>query len=612
MAISKQNKCPWRRPAKGGHRRLAAEASKAFNYVSGFANRMFEDDDEKARRLASEGPSDFGSCPVGDADDDPVYIHFYLMQGDKILKIPSASGIDVNDDGSVKKALKETRQNELFLTVDLTDPRLAYDKGGKGVKVVIKTDNAVPHGILCEVKAFGWFGRQRVLWGGVLFFITFVGVLAEKFHRVYATFFGSFLALVMVGTLYDRPTFQTAASLIDWSTLALLYAMMANVHILATTGFFQWSAARVVIFAKGDVKKLFYCLTVGTGVLSMFLDNVTTVMLFGPVTISIAKEIGKNPVPFYLAETICATVGGTATLIGDPPNVVIGNKLGLGFVEMICVNGPLVIVLLFTASFILSFRFPGTVEGKVEIDEVALAEENPITDPEKFKVVGIVFLGIMASLFTHPIHHKEAAWFMIFGEFLLCILLMTHNYRAASSAVEYDTLLFFAMLFVLVECLAELGVIRTIADGIVYCITLAPYQYQALLAQELILIVSCYGSAFLESLPYTACMCGILKDMATRPELSHISVKGLSYALSVGACVGGIGSIMGSSANLVCISISERYSGDDTPKVEGKMFLQHGLPVLCVLTVISAIYQFFFFIVFADITLPLLGEQSYD
>jgi Na+/H+ antiporter NhaD/arsenite permease-like protein len=288
---------------------------------------------------------------------------------------------------------------------------------------------------------------------------------------------------------------------------------------------------------------------------------------------------------------------------------VIGNKLGLGFVEMICVNGPLVIVLLVTASWMLSHRFPGVVEGKVEIDEEALAEENPITDPEKFKVVAIVFLGIMASLFTHPIHHKEAAWFMIFGEFVLCILLLTHNYGIASSAVEYDTLLFFATLFVLVECLAELGVIRTIADGIVMCITSVPKEYQAVLAQELILIVSCYGSAFLESLPYTACMCGILRDMATRPELSHISVKGLSYALSVGACVGGIGSIMGSSANLVCISISERYSGDDTPKVEGRMFLQHGLPVLCVLTVISAIYQFFFFIVFADVTLPLLGEE---
>jgi Na+/H+ antiporter NhaD/arsenite permease-like protein len=529
------------------------------------------------------------------------------MQGGKILPIPEGSGIDRNPDGSIKKPLVEEKENELFLTVDLTDPALEYDMKGDRVKIIIKTDHNEAHGLLCEVISFGWFGRQRVIWGAILFCITFVGVLAEKFHRIYATFFGSFLALVMVGTLYDRPTFQTAASKIDWGTLALLYAMMANVHILATTGFFQWSAARVVIFANGDIKKLFYYLTVGTGVLSMFLDNVTTVMLFGPVTISIAKEIGKSPVPFYLAETICATVGGTATLIGDPPNVVIGNKLKLGFVEMIGVNGPLVIVLLFTSSWLLSRRFPDDVQGMAEIDKDALAEENPITDPEKFKVVGIVFLGIIVALFTHPIHHKEAAWFMIVGEFILCIFLLTHKYHDASSAVEYDTLLFFAMLFVLVECLAELGVIRTIADGIVFCITLVPKEYQPLLAQELILIVSCYGSAFLESLPYTATMCGILQDMATRPELSHISVKGLAYALSVGACVGGIGSIMGSSANLVCISISERYSGDGTPKVEGSMFLQHGLPVLCVLTVIAAVYQYFFFIFFADYTLPLLA-----
>jgi Na+/H+ antiporter NhaD/arsenite permease-like protein len=532
----------------------------------------------------------------------------YLMQGNTILKIPPGSGLDVNDDGSLKKSMKEDKQNELFLTVDLTDSAFKFDNSGDQLKVVIRTDNHEPHGVMCEVRPFGWFGRMRVYWGFIIFAFTFVGVLAEQFHRLYATFFGSFAALVMVGTLYDRPTFQTAASLIDWGTLALLYAMMANVHILATTGFFQWSAARVVIFANGDVKKLFYCLTMSTGILSMFLDNVTTVMLFGPVTISIAKEIGRNPVPFYLAETICATIGGTATLIGDPPNVVIGNKLGLGFVEMIFVNGPLVIVLLTTSSFLLSRRFPGEVEGKVDVDAEAIAEENPITDPEKFKVVAIVFLGIIVSLFTHPIHHKEAAWFMLIGMFVMCILLLTHTFNVASSAVEYDTLMFFAMLFVLVECLAELGVIRTIADGIVFAITTVPMDYQPLLAQMMILVVSCYGSAFLESLPYTACMCGILKDMQTRPELSHISIKGLSYALSVGACVGGIGSIMGSSANLVCMSICERYCDENTPKVEGKMFMQYGLPVLTVCAVIAAAYQYCFFILFADITLPLLGE----
>jgi Na+/H+ antiporter NhaD/arsenite permease-like protein len=353
-----------------------------------------------------------------------------------------------------------------------------------------------------------------------------------------------------------------------------------------------------VIFAQGNVKKLFYCLTIATGFLSMFLDNVTTVMLFGPVTISIAKEVGRNPVPFYLAETICATIGGTATLIGDPPNVVIGNKLGLDFFEMIVVNFPLVVVLLFTGSWILSKRFPGEVEGTVEIDVEQLKKDNPITDPEKFKVVAIIFLGITLSLFFHPIHHKEAAWFMLVGEFILCLLLLRHDYHAASSAVEYDTLLFFAMLFVLVECLAELGVIRTIADGIVYGIMSAPIEHQPLVAQMLILVVSCYGSAFLESLPYTACMCSILKDMGRREEMSHISTKALAYALSVGACVGGIGSIMGSSANLVCISISARYSGEDTPTVQGSMFLKHGLPVLHVCTVLSCIYQFFWFIQF--------------
>jgi Na+/H+ antiporter NhaD/arsenite permease-like protein len=573
LAVPSSSEHPWSRPAGGGHRMLQRESCT---------------DDLCDRMLGSSESS--------------TKVFLSVLQDDKTLMIPDKAGVLVDE---VPLSLRYDEQAELFLSVDLLS--LAEYEKDRPIDVVVKTNSDTYIGLLCEVKAFGWFGSKRVIFGGILFMFTFVAILAEKFHRIYATFLGSFSALCMVALIYDRPDFGIATGHVDFGTLGLLYAMMANVHILATTGFFQWAAARAVIFANGNVKKLFYCLTISTGFLSMFLDNVTTVMLFGPVTISIAKEINRNPVPFYLAETICATIGGTATLIGDPPNVVIGNVLKLDFFEMIVVNLPLVIVLLFTGSFILSKKFPNDVEGNVEVDVEQLKEDNPITDPEKFKVVAVIFAGIILSLFCHPIHHKEAAWFMLVGEFILCMLLLTHNYHGASSAVEYDTLLFFAMLFVLVECLAELGVIRTMADGIVATIKEAPIEHQPLVAQMLILVVSCYGSAFLESLPYTACMCSILKDLGRREEMSHISVKALAYALSVGACVGGIGSIMGSSANLVCISISERYSGDDTPKVTGSMFLKHGLPVLHVCTILACIYQYFFFIQF-DMGCTIFGE----
>eukprot|EP00392_Amoebophrya_sp_AT5.2_P017170 g17493.t1 len=212
--------------------------------------------------------------------------------------------------------------------------------------------------------------------------------------------------------------------------------------------------------------------------------------------------------------------------------------------------------------------------------------------------VSAVFAGICLALFLSPVHGQEAACFL--GMLLLCFLLTSHEVHHVLEAVEWDVLLFFASLFVLVESLAELGLIRMVGDLIGQVIRNIDGANRLSVAMVLILWVSSMGSAFLESLPYTTTMCYLLLALQTQEEELGIEVHKLSYALSVGACVGGIGSIMGSSANLVAMGICERYLPKDAPvghRIQGRDFLRYGFPTLCVLTAVATLYQWLVFCV---------------
>lgn len=215
---------------------------------------------------------------------------------------------------------------------------------------------------------------------------------------------------------------------------------------------------RVTELAKGNVTALFFLLTNLTGFLSAFLDNVTCVLLIGPVTIKLCEQIGVDPVPFYLTETIAATIGGTATLIGDPPNVVIGNKIGIGFNDFLVFNGPLVLIIMPLATIVQYYRFRHHFKGvKVVLDMETLKSENKIHDEKALLFCGIMFCGIFLALFLSPIHGKEAAWFCLLGMLGAAVTISTHDIRRLLHHVEWDTILFFAALFVFVESLAELG-----------------------------------------------------------------------------------------------------------------------------------------------------------
>jgi Na+/H+ antiporter NhaD/arsenite permease-like protein len=337
--------------------------------------------------------------------------------------------------------------------------------------------------------------------------------------------------------------------------------MMINVHVLSLTGFFQWASVRVAATARGNVTVIFVVLAALSGVLSAFLDNVTCVMLMGPVTISLCHQMGVPSVPFYLTQALTATIGGTATMVGDPPNVVIGNKLDVPFNNFIIYNGPLVFFFLLPISIaFMLWRFRDQVPHRIQLDFETLKAQNQITDMRTFTFTTVVFGLLFLAFFLTPVHGNEPAVYTLLGMLAICLAVSRHNIRHLLEAVEWDTLVFFAALFIFVEVIAELGLIAFIGNGLTSIIKSVPIGQRPAVACLLFLWVSGLGSAFLESLPYTTTITAILLQL-DEEELGFKPDR-LAWALSVGACVGGIGSIMGSSANLVAVAVSVRYAQD--------------------------------------------------
>mmetsp|Transcript_16378 Transcript_16378/g.36159 ORF Transcript_16378/g.36159 Transcript_16378/m.36159 type:complete len:786 (+) Transcript_16378:66-2423(+) len=541
------------------------------------------------RRLSSAEGGDSGWCANLGANKDLAGTEgpAHAEPNGTVIKWEIFCGTGTAPVATKSYTLKEDQETEDLATVSDLDTDATCP-----LFIKLTTNTARPLGVLVEVVHYNAFGAQRVILAAALFVVTFALIISEVIHRCYVTFFGSLAGLFLLSIIHEAPHMPEVVAMIDFGTLMLLFSMMIVVHNLAATGFFEWFAVRIAMIAGGDFKKIFFLLSTLTGVLSAFLDNVTCVMLVGPVTINLCKQLGVNPVPLYLTETLCATIGGAATLIGDPPNVVIGNKLQIGFADFIVYNAPVVVVLLPVAVTFMWMRMREQLKTTQQIDLVKLAEENPILDQREFLFVAIILGGIMFALFLSPVHGQEAAWFTMFGAMCSCIVHSHHNFRLFLEAVEWDTLMFFATLFVFVESLGEMGLIRALGDALTDLFTSVPIEARMEVACFVMLWVAGLGSAFLESLPFTTTVAYILISLRNEDSLG-IPVMPLAWALSLGACVGGIGSIMGSSANLVAMSISERYSPKD--KIEGKHFLQYGLPLLIVLLIIGSVYQYVLF-----------------
>ncbi|WP_099210246.1 ArsB/NhaD family transporter [Thermococcus henrietii] len=372
-------------------------------------------------------------------------------------------------------------------------------------------------------------------------------IITERIHRTVAAMVGASVIL-LVGIV----PWEKVPEYLDLGTILLLAGMMVVVNVSRESGLFEYIAIKTAKFSKGDPMKVLLLFSVVTAVVSAFLDNVTTVLLLTPMLLYITKKMNVNPVPFLLAEIFASNIGGTATLIGDPPNIMIGSAAKLSFNEFLSNMGPIAVVDLFVTVAIVYLAYRNTIKvspsKRAEIERLIMGmdERDAIRDRELFRKSVIIILGIVLGFFLHDTMGVEPAVIALLGASAM-LLWSGFSPEEALEKVEWATLFFFGGLFLIVGALVETGVIDALADRI---IGLIHSEAQAIFV---ISWFSAISSAIVDNIPLTATMIPLIKAMG-----SSMNTYPLWWALSLGACLGGNGTAIGASANVVVIGIAHR------------------------------------------------------
>ncbi|WP_427854387.1 SLC13 family permease [Desulfosporosinus metallidurans] len=383
----------------------------------------------------------------------------------------------------------------------------------------------------------------------VVFVITYMLIMSEKVHRAIAALLGGMI-LIIGGVLSQ----EKAIEHIDWNTLGLLIGMMIIVGITRRTGVFQYLAVKAVRIAKGEPIRILIALATITAILSAFLDNVTTVLLIVPITFTIADSMDLNPVPFLMSQILASNIGGTATLIGDPPNIMIGSQTHLGFVDFLLNLTPIIIVIHIVTMVVFYFlyrnKFKVTDEIKAQVVQVNPLDE--IKDIALLKKSGFILVLTILGFILHQAFHLESATIALTGAALL-MLIAREEPEDILLSVEWPSIFFFLGLFIVVGGLVETGLIDQMAKWAMEA-TAGNFK----LTGMLILWLSAIASAFVDNIPFVATMIPLIHQMGNLGGMSPQALEPLWWALSLGACLGGNGTIIGASANVIVAGLAEK------------------------------------------------------
>ncbi|MEJ8544914.1 ArsB/NhaD family transporter [Brevibacillus borstelensis] len=411
-----------------------------------------------------------------------------------------------------------------------------------------------------------------------IFLVTYAFIISEKLHRTIVAMFGGIL-MILFGVI----TQEQAVEHIDFNTLGLLIGMMILVAITAQTGVFKYMAIRAAKAAKGEPLRILIYLSIITAVASAFLDNVTTVLLIVPVTFSIARQLQVNPLPYLISEIIASNVGGTATLIGDPPNIMIGSSVPeLDFMAFLTNLAPIVIVIMIATVFCFALIYRKDLKTTPELKAkiMSLNELDEITDSKLLKksltVLGLTIVGFM----LHGMLHLESATIALTGAFLLLLITGEHYLEEAISKVEWTTIFFFVGLFVLVSGLVETGVIAKLAEEAIKLT-----GGDAMKTSFLILWLSAIASAFVDNIPFVATMIPMIKEMGA---LGITNLEPLWWSLALGACLGGNGTLIGASANVIVAGLAAK----EGHHISFLGFLKLAFPLMIMSIILSHAYIF--------------------
>ncbi|MET9269701.1 ArsB/NhaD family transporter [Kribbella sp. NPDC003557] len=422
-----------------------------------------------------------------------------------------------------------------------------------------------------------------------VFVIAYVLIATEWTHKLLATLGGAGILLALGVTDSDH-AFYSPDTGIDWDVVFLLFGMMVIVGVLRRTGVFEYVAIWAAKRAKGSPLRVMILLTLITATASAFLDNVTTVLLIAPVTLLVCDRLGIDPVPFLIAEVMASNIGGAATLIGDPPNIIIASRSGLTFNDFLIHLTPLVVLELVVFALVLPWLFRGSfaVDPRRVDDVLRLNEKEAIQDRGLLVKCGVVLLLVFTGFVGHAAFHVEPSVVALLGAGVL-VLISKVQTRDYMSSVEWQTLLFFAGLFVMVGALVKTGVIEELA-GWVGSVT----GGHTLFAAMLVLVVSAVLSGVIDNIPYVATMSPVVLDL-TRGIADPAQAHALWWALAIGADFGGNATAIGASANVVVIGLALRAGHP----ISFWTFTRKGMVMTAITILVAAPYLWLRYFAFA-------------
>jgi Na+/H+ antiporter NhaD/arsenite permease-like protein len=406
-----------------------------------------------------------------------------------------------------------------------------------------------------------------------IFLVTYALIASDRIDRTTVALAGG-LTMVVLGIIDQDEAFGA----IDFNVIFLLAGMMILAGILRRTGFFQWIAIRVVRISRGEPLRLLILLAVVTAVLSAFLDNVTTVVLVAPVTLYVASVLGISPVPFLVAQILASNIGGSATLIGDPPNILIGSASGLDFAEFLFNMAPAAIIIMVTFVLLAPLLFRRQLEGTVNGADALLAIDDTavINDPALLrKALVVLALTIVAFMFQGPLG-LETATIALLGATVL-LLVTGIDPEPAFREVDWPTLFFFVGLFMLVEGIVATGIVRSIGESLIEAT-----GGESIPTTIGLLWLSGIASGVVDNIPYTVTMIPVVQQLGD----SGVAIEPLWWSLALGACLGGNATIVGASANVVVANLSGRAG----QPIGFLHFLRLGLLVSALSLIISTVY----------------------
>ncbi len=430
---------------------------------------------------------------------------------------------------------------------------------------------------------------HSVMLSAGLLIVAYIFIALEKIPKVTIALLGAAITIVL--GLVSQTKFVNGLinphyfiNFIDFNVIFLLVSMMVIVSITTRSGVFNWIANELLKFTKGHPIRILFALGAFTAVTSAFLDNVTTVILIMPITFAIAKKLDVDPIPYLLTEIFASNIGGTATLIGDPPNIIIGSAGGLSFMDFLKELTPVVLVIMVVVLCLLSFIFrKKLVASEDKMNEIAqIDNSHSIVDKNLMIRSTVVLALVILGFMLHDVIHIETCVVAMLGA---AFLLIFEKPSDILKDVEWNTIFFFIGLFIIIGGLEASGGIRLMAEWI-----LKVTQGSQAATSMIILWASGVISGIIDNIPYTATMAPMIVEI--EKTMGQAYAFPLWWALSLGACLGGNMTIIGAAANVI---VSENANKEGHP-ISFMRFLKYGVAIVAISLVISTVYIYLRFL----------------